>query len=81
MNDKEKLTRKIQESAFVAHECALYLDNHPGNRAALSRQKKAAKALSEYRAEYEERFGSLSEYAVSDGNRWNWTSGSWPWQI
>lgn len=81
MNEKEKLIRKIQESAFVAHECALYLDNHPKNKLALARHKKASEALFEYRAEYEKLYGSLSEYTAEDLNRWNWASGSWPWQI
>lgn len=80
MTEREKLMRKIQQSAFAAHECALYLDNHPDNKKALARHNAASKALSEYTAEYEAAYGTLTEYSIPGGNGWSWVSGAWPWQ-
>ena len=78
---KNALMRRIQEACFAAHECALYLDVHPGNRKALSMHAAFTKTANELKAQYESRFGPLTADAASRGNGgWRWTAGGWPWQ-
>lgn len=81
MNDnrKEALMRKIQEYAFTAHECALYLDCHPNNKQALARYSKAIKAKNDAVAQYEGLYGPITVQSAG-GQSWNWVKGAWPWQ-
>lgn len=77
---RETLMRKVQMYAFVAHECALYLDCHPNNRKALEKHSAAVKELNAAVAEYENMYGPLTANS-SDGNGgWSWIVGKWPWQ-
>lgn len=78
-NQRETLMRKIQESCFVAHECALYLDCHPNNRKALAKRAQALKEEQEAVSRYQELYGPLTIDAAG-GNTWNWVKGKWPWQ-
>ncbi len=77
---QETLMRKIQENAFVAHECVLYLDGHPTNRRALEKHAEAVKKLNEAVAEYESLYGPLTANASEGTVDWNWVRGRWPWQ-
>ncbi|MBR5286168.1 MAG: spore coat protein CotJB [Clostridia bacterium] len=78
-NRKDALMKRIQMYAFVAHECALYLDCHPNNAQALERHAKAIKEMNEAVALYEGLYGPLTANAA--GNKdWSWVKGAWPWQ-
>ncbi|MBP5155202.1 MAG: spore coat protein CotJB [Clostridia bacterium] len=78
---KDALMRRIQEACFAAHECALYLDGHPGSRRALSMHAAFTKTANELKAQYESRFGPLTADSASRrGDGWTWIRGAWPWQ-
>ncbi|MBO4453044.1 MAG: spore coat protein CotJB [Clostridia bacterium] len=79
---KDALLQRIRENCFAAHECALYLDCHPGSAKALSMHAKYMKAANELTAEYERDFGPLtSGTAGADAAKgWTWVEGKWPWQ-
>lgn len=80
MTEQQKLMQKIRQSAFAAHECVLYLDNHPGCRKALERHAEAVRALEEYTKKYESSYGALTANSANKNNGWSWTKGPWPWQ-
>lgn len=84
MNTNRKaLMRKIQMYAFVAHECALYLDCHPENKRALEKHSAAVKSMNEAIAQYQEMYGPLTANAAWNGKPatgWSWIYGKWPWQ-
>ncbi len=80
MTERQKLMRKIQESAFVSHECVLYLDNHPNCKKALAKHAEATRQLEEYTKKYETAYGPLTASAANQNNGWSWTKGPWPWQ-
>ncbi len=77
---RETLMRKVQMYAFVAHECALYLDCHPENRKALEKHSEAVKALNKAVEEYENMYGPLTANAAKGNGGWSWIAGKWPWQ-
>ena len=80
---RESLMKKIQEQAFVAHECVLYLDCHPNNKKALRRHAEAVKAMKDYTKQYEGLYGPLRAEDAGgseSSDSWNWTKGKWPWQ-
>lgn len=77
---RENLMKKVQMYAFVAHECALYLDCHPQNAKALAKHAEAVKELKEAVAEYENMYGPLTANAAGGNGGWDWVAGKWPWQ-
>ena len=78
-NKKKSLMRRIQMYGFAAHECELYLDCHPENKAALEKHKKCVEMMRDAVAEYESLYGALT--AKSAGGRdWGWVKTAWPWQ-
>ena len=77
---RENLMRKVQMYAFVAHECALYLDGHPQNTKALAKHSEAVKALNDAVTEYENMYGPLTANASMGNGGWAWVIGPWPWQ-
>lgn len=77
---RENLMRKVQMYAFVAHECALYLDCHPNNRKALEKHSEAVKALNNAVEEYENMYGPLTANSAKGKGGWSWIAGKWPWQ-
>lgn len=81
-NTREALMKRIQQQAFVAHECVLYLDCHPNNRRALEKHSEAVKALNEAVERYEGMYGPLTANSVNANQNagWSWVYGKWPWQ-
>ncbi|ERI98911.1 spore coat protein CotJB [Acetanaerobacterium sp. MSJ-12] len=78
--EKEKLMKVIRESDFAIQECALYLDTHPRDSAALrlygdqqALRKKAVDA-------YEQAFGPLTT-AGNQFSSWRWIDDPWPWDL
>ena len=80
MNKRETLMRRIQMYAFVAHECALYLDAHPDNKSALQKRARAVEEMNAAVAQYEGLYGPLTVDAAGKGDYWSWVTGKWPWQ-
>ncbi len=78
-NTKDALMKKVQQYAFVAHECVLYLDGHPNNKQALKKHSEAVKAMKEAVAQYEGMYGPLTADNAG-GVDWNWVKTPWPWQ-
>lgn len=81
MNEKEKLMKRIQMCDFVLIETALYLDAHPDNKEAIEYYNKHLKMKQAAMAEYQEKFGVLTQNTEIRGNRWEWVDGGWPWQL
>ena len=70
----------IRECDFTIQECALYLDTHPRDAAAL-RLYRDQQALRQKAVDaYEQKFGPLT----TSGNyfdSWRWIDDPWPWDL
>ena len=80
MSDRDNAIRTVAEYAFAMIDAGLYLDAYPDDTDALAyyrEMKKQHKAATEA---YEKVYGPLTAAAATDGDRWEWTKGPWPWQ-
>ncbi|RHW34147.1 spore coat protein CotJB [Neobacillus notoginsengisoli] len=78
-----QLMRQIQAADFVLVELTLYLDTHPDDENALQQFKQYSDFSRKIKQEFEQKYGPLLQFGVSNnpGPRWDWGSGPWPWQV
>jgi spore coat protein JB len=74
------LLRRVQVCDFAMNDAALFLDNNPGDAAALEYYNKYKQMRDKAVADYTARFGPLSRADGTSGDRWVWTDNPWPWQ-
>lgn len=79
-DDRSRLLRKLQAEDFAVYEAVLYLDGHPDCRHALAYYKRHRDAALRLRAEFERKYGPLSNTSVCDGTHFHWIDGPWPWE-
>lgn len=77
--NRNDLLQRIRELSFVKTETELYLDAHPGCRAALDAYYETVDALRLATEEYEGKYGPLRAEGVR-GESWSWVACPWPWQ-
>ena len=75
-----RLMKTIQALAFSAHETALYLDGHPGDRRAIAYFNEQNEKLKDAVAAYEESYGPLRANGFDGDGGWTWVKGPWPWK-
>lgn len=78
--NKAELFKKIMQLSFVKTELELFLDTHPGCRAALDNYYRVVDEYNLLVEEYEGKYGPLTA-AANQGEKWNWIKGPWPWNI
>lgn len=82
MRDKTSrayLLRKWQEYSFAAYEARLYLDTHPGSRAALNYFNKFVALQNAAAKELQTRYGAVTQNPDAPLSEWNWIDMPWPW--
>lgn len=77
MNDRACLMRALSAEQFAAWELHLYLDTHPGDRAAKRLYEQHQARADELRKQFESKYGPLSP---KDGEGVEWLSSPWPWE-
>lgn len=80
MTDRTMLMREIQEYSFAVIESVLYLDTHPCDEKALEYHSKYSELYRMAVEKYEQRFGPITMYSGSEGEKWQWTEAPWPWE-
>lgn len=78
-NTQEKLLYELQVADFALHECVLYLDGHPYDRAAKEYYNKMLRKRKALEQEYEEKYGPITYYG-NTSDSWQWNDGPWPWE-
>ncbi|MBE5922621.1 MAG: spore coat protein CotJB [Lachnospiraceae bacterium] len=77
--EQERLFMLIERVSFVMDDTRLFLDTHPYDNAALSYYQKMQEVRAKAVAEYEAKFGTLTQYGYATGNEWNWNDCPLPW--
>lgn len=81
MNDKEILSRSIQEDEFALLELNLYLDTYRYDRMALMEYISYAQNLMMLKYNFDMKYGPLMNFGFSPSvNGWRWIEGPWPWE-
>ncbi len=81
-NRQKEQLKRIMAEEFTAVELNLYLDTHPHDKQALHMYNETVHRLHCLKEEYEEEFGSLSNFGTSSGRYpWQWIDEPWPWEI
>ena len=79
-DERTRLLSRLQAEDFAVYEAVLYLDGHPGCRHALAYYHRHRELAARLRAEYERKYGPLTNTAVGDGAHFTWVDGPWPWE-
>ena len=83
VNEKEKPMsplNQVQTLGFVVQELALYLDTHKDDLEALELYQKYQKQYAACMAEYQKQYGSMNHAQITDGEKYEWLNGPWPWE-
>lgn len=80
MSERCLLLNKIRTRSFALVETSLYLDGHPGCQRAIEYYKSTREELDRLTAEYEEKFGALTQKGAIKNGVWTWTDSPWPWE-
>ena len=71
---------QLQALNFVRTELGLYLDTHPEDKEAFALFQRYAEVEQKARAEYEAKYGPLSQKATAEQKSYNWILSPWPWE-
>lgn len=72
---------QVNSTSFAVHEAVLFLDTHPDDAEAMEFYRKWNQKRRRAVADYEERYGSLTDRNVGEGASWEWIQGPWPWEV
>ena len=81
MNDREMLLRRLSAAQFAAWELKMYLDTHPNDQKARVSAQKYQERTDALAAEYESKYGPVTNTDPFSGSRWKWVDDPWPWDI
>lgn len=70
---------ELQAIEFVMLELGLYLDTHEDDMEAKEMFKQLSEMMREAKANYEKRFGPLTQASAVSGNCYCWLKEPWPW--
>ncbi|MGI5891820.1 MAG: spore coat protein CotJB [Bacillota bacterium] len=79
--DREMLMKRLNELDFAIVEMTMYLDNHPNDRAALSRMQSIVQEQAKVYKEYTEKFGPIKSRDLQPGQGWLWAEENFPWDV
>ena len=74
------LLKKIQQNNFAAYDMLLYLDTHADDKKAFGMYRSLVGRTNELKAEFEKKFGPLSQSAAAGQSEFNWLENPWPWE-
>ena len=77
--NRDGMLKRVQMTAFAAHEAGLYLDTHPHDARALEYFRQYQTLTRKLTAEFEAKYGPLSTETAAQGS-WKWVCGPWPWE-
>ena len=76
------MLEELQATDFTLVELTLYLDTHPNDSHAIKQFNQFSEYSQQQKARFEERFGPLQQFGnSSSGERWDWNTEPWPWQV
>lgn len=78
-NKKDELLYKIQMYTFTLKDLNLYLDVHPTDQSMLYEYQKNKRLLDESISTYENKYGPLTSFNVTNNDKWTWINNPWPW--
>lgn len=84
VNQKEKpdtLLHRMQALGFAMQELGLFLDTHSLDSEALSLYQDYQEMYQELEAEYEKRYGPLTQAQAGGEGAYNWVNDPWPWSF
>ena len=84
VNNKEKnktLKHQIQSLAFAMTELGLYLDTHKSDKEALTLFNSYKELYDELMAEFENKYGPLTQAEAGRDGVYSWTDNPWPWDL
>lgn len=84
VNQKEKsdtLLHRMQALGFAMQELGLFLDTHSLDSEALSLYQDYQELYQELEAEYEKRYGPLTQAQAGGEGSYNWVNDPWPWSF
>ncbi|MCC8028507.1 MAG: spore coat protein CotJB [Lachnospiraceae bacterium] len=79
-NEKMKLFQAVNQFGFALSDITLFLDTHPLDQDALDYYHQMNHMYRKATAEYENKYGPLTQFAGEDCDVWNWAVQSWPWE-
>ena len=74
------LLNSIEKTHFTLWELRLYLNTHPTDIQAIKHYEHFENRLGELTKEYEKMYGPIAPKFTSNGDRWIWCDGPWPWE-
>ena len=80
MSTRESLLKRISVARFAAWELHIYLDTHPGDKAALRKFEQYNEKANQLTKEFEEKYGPLTANDVYGDSSWKWVNSPWPWE-
>lgn len=81
MNERVMLLRRLSSAQFAALEIKMFLDTHPCDQKARLMAQKYQGLAEKYRAEYEAKYGPLTNNDPTDGACFSWVNDPWPWEV
>ena len=78
-DNRQTMTRRLQEAQFALLEAALFLDTHPNDQQALTYRREKMPQYHELRKQYEARFSPLTHLSANQDS-WRWIDSPWPWE-
>jgi spore coat protein JB len=80
MTEKEMMLKKLYALDFAIVELNLYLDTHPYDAEVSKKRNEYMKERDALREIYQKKYAPLTS-GDNTGNRWDWISSPWPWDI
>lgn len=84
VNNKEKtktLKHQLQSLSFAMTELGMYLDTHKSDKEALTLFNSYKELYDELMAEFENKYGPLTQAEAGRDGMYSWTENPWPWDI
>lgn len=78
--EKQRLMNAIYQCGFAISDITLFLDTHPKDPDALDYFHHMKHKYNHFVAEYETKFGPLTQTGEQRQNFWQWAMSPWPWE-
>ena len=78
--EKKNLFQAVNRFGFALSDITLYLDTHPEDTEALDYYHQMNHMYKEASAEYESKYGPLTQFAGENEDVWKWSVQKWPWE-
>ena len=79
-NERMRLLNAVSQFGFALSDITLYLDTHPQNQEALDYYRRMNQMYQKASAEYECKFGPLTQFSGQNEDIWKWSTQTWPWE-